>query len=128
MDAKERKSFTDLNVWEKSRQLANLVYDMTKLFPDGEKFGLVLQLRKSAVSIPSNIAEGNGRQHVKDSVHFYYTARGSLYELETQIIIANDQGFIPDEKFIECINLIAECKKLLNGFINYHKRKLDVEQ
>jgi four helix bundle protein len=74
--------------------------------------------------VPSNIAEGCGRQHTKDVVNFLYIARGSLYELETQLYLSFDQRFMSAEKLDHVLEQITECKKLLHGFINHHKAKL----
>ncbi len=113
------KSYLELDVWKQSRVLANCIYSITKKFPLEEQYGLTNQIRRSAVSITSNIAEGCGRQHKKDSLQFFYISRGSLYELETQLYLAFDQQYINDSELQETISKITSCKKLLNGFINY---------
>src|SRR6478609_10265038 len=87
-------SYQDLDVWKQSKALVRDIYELTKAFPKEEQFGLTNQLRRAAVSIPSNIAEGCGRNHFKDSIQFFFVSRGSLYEIETQIIIAFDLGYI----------------------------------
>ena len=114
--------YTKLEVWIESRKLANLSYDLTKKFPKEELFALTNQMRRCAVSVPSNIAEGIGRQTTKDSINFLHISRGSLYELETQFYIAIDQKYIDENNFEEVFNQIQLCKKLLNGFINYYKK------
>ena len=119
----EFKNFTELDVWQKAKLLANTIYNVTKDFPKEEQFGLTSQLRRSGVSVPSNIAEGIGRGHVKEAVHFLDIARGSLFEIETQVYISKDQCFIKDDDFIQIINLLEENKKLINGFAAYLKRK-----
>jgi four helix bundle protein len=81
----EKISYTDLDVWKASRELAGWVYALTKEFPKEELFGIVNQIRRCAVSIPSYITEGCGRNTAKDSLQFFFIARGSLYELETQL-------------------------------------------
>lgn len=115
-----QKEYTDLEVWQKCRALAAAIYTVTKLFPKEEIFGLTSQIRRSAVSVPSNIAEGCGRKHIKDSLQFFYIARGSLYELETQIYISFDQAYITQENLHYLLSNILTCKKLLNGFIKYY--------
>ncbi len=115
------KDYTDLNVWKESKQLVVLIYKLTEKFPDKEMYGLVSQIRRSAISIPSNIAEGCGRHHTKDSVQFFYISRGSLYELETQIHISKDLDYINSEEYKNILNQLTTCKKLLSGFINYFK-------
>jgi len=115
------KSYIELDVWKKARELASICYEITKSFPKEELFGLSSQMRRSAVSIPSNIAEGCGRNTSKDTIQFLFIARGSTYELETQFYIANDLKYIDGVQLTKVIDLITECKKLLNGFINYYQ-------
>jgi len=114
--------YTKLDVWIESRKLANLIYNISKQFPKEEVYGLTNQLRRSAVSIPSNIAEGCGRQTSKDTINFLHISRGSLYELETQCFLALDQQYIDEKQFNEAFALAQSCKRLLNGFINYYKK------
>lgn len=90
-------SFEKLDVWQESRQLAVKVYKITREFPDEEKFGLVSQLRRSGISIASNIAEGTSRHTASDQVRFYEIAYGSLMELLNQLIISVDLGFMSPE-------------------------------
>ncbi len=115
------KSYTDLDVWQKSRDLVITIYEMSKNLPREEQFGLIQQIRRSAISIPSNIAEGCGRETSKDTIRFLYIARGSLYELESQLYIASDLNYIEKSDLDNSLEKIVECKKLLNGFINYFK-------
>ena len=115
--------YINLDVWIETRKLANLVYNQTKKFPKEEVFGITNQIRRCAVSIPSNIAEGCGRNTSKETVHFLFIARGSLYELETQIYLTADQNYINNVDFEEILNQITLSKKLLNGFINYYRNK-----
>lgn len=86
-------------------------------------FGLTSQIRKCAVSVPSNIAEGYGRNTSKETIHFLFIARGSLYELETQLYLSYDQNYIEKEEFENILLQITLCKKLINGCINYYKNK-----
>ncbi len=118
----EKKSYTNLDVWKEARILANDTYAITKEFPKDEIFGLVSQMRRCAVSIPSNIAEGCGRNHPKDSIQFFFIARGSIYELETQLYIAFDQKYIKSEVLSSSLVKIETTRKLLNGFIKYYKQ------
>lgn len=115
------RQYTELDVWTKSRSLANRIYELTKGFPKEEMFGLMSQMRRAAVAVPSNIAEGCGRQHSKDAIQFFFVARGSLYELETQLYIASDQIYIASDKTAECLEEITKCKQLINGFVTYYK-------
>ena len=114
--------YIQLDVWVETRKLANLIYDVTKNFPKEEIFGLVNQMRRCAVSVPSNIAEGCGRQTAKDTINFLHISRGSLYELETQCYLALDQKYIDENNCTIILNQIQTSKKLLNGFINYYKK------
>lgn len=101
---------------------------MTKRFPKEEQFGLTNQLRRAAISIPSNIAEGCGRNHFKDSTQFFFIARGSLYEIETQLILASDLEIISSNELQEVLDQVTTCKKLLNGFINYFQKQTNNQQ
>ncbi len=94
-----------------------------KKFPKEELFSLTNQIRRSAVSIVSNIAEGCGRNTSKDTLQFLFIARGSLYELETQFFISNDQQYVSSSDLEKLLTIITNCKKLLNGFINHHEQK-----
>ena len=108
--------FTKLTVWEKSMELVEVVYKLTKNFPDNEKFNLVSQINRSAVSIPSNIAEGKGRNSDKEFKQFLYIARGSLFELRTQLELSRRLGFIKSDKQIK--SKIVEIESMLNTLIN----------
>ena len=112
----------DLDVWKKGMELVEKVYSMSRAFPDSERYGLTSQIRRAAVSIPSNIAEGAARKSDKELLQFLSIAIGSLAELETQYLIAIRLGFLEDNKAI--INLITDEKKLLLGYRNYIKNKL----
>ena len=113
--------YTDLDVWMEARKLVTIIYQSTRNFPKEEIFGLTNQMRRSAVSIPSNIAEGSGRRTTKDTLQFLYISRGSLFELETQIFIAKDLEYLGEGDFQLINDQITSRKKLLNGFINYYK-------
>lgn len=114
--------YIELDVWKEARELVVAMYEVTSGFPQEEKYGLTAQIRRCSVSIPSNIAEGTGRRTAKDTLQFLYISRGSLYELETQLYIANDLNFLEDEDLKQSMQKIISCKKLLNGFINYYKK------
>ena len=116
--------YKKLEVWIEARKLTNLIYDLSKVFPQEEIYGLTNQMRRCSVSIPSNIAEGCGRQTSKDTINFLYISRGSLYELETQCYVALDQKYIDENNFNIVFNQMQSCKKLLYGFINYYKKLL----
>lgn len=115
------KSFTDLNVWKESHKLVLAIYKTTKLFPKEETFGLIIQMRRAAVSITSNIAEGFSRNGKKEKVQFYYIALGSLTELQNQLLIAKDLSYLSLKEFNELANQTVTVNKLLSGFIKSAK-------
>ncbi len=119
------ESYQELEVWKQAKDLVVRIYDLTKSFPREEQFGLTNQLRRAAVSIPSNIAEGCGRNHFKDSIQLFFIARGSLYEVETQLTIASDLKYISSSDLESILVLIKSCKRLLNGFINYFQKQAE---
>jgi len=110
------RKYQDLRVWNNAMQLVEYVYRLTSNYPDSEKYGLVSQMRRAAVSIPSNIAEGNGRGSDKDYRRFLTIARGSLMELETQIILSARLGFVQNDPSAE--QLIQTIYGQLNGLMN----------
>ena len=111
----------DLDVWKKGMDLVEKIYSISNSFPDSERFGLTSQIRRAAVSIPSNIAEGAGRKSDKELLQFISIALGSLAELETQYFIAIRLKYIENDKTV--LTLINDEKKLLLGFRNYIKNK-----
>ncbi len=115
-------NYTELDVWKYSRELVKLVYILTKLFPKEEMYGLTNQIRRCVVSVPSNIAEGIGRQSNKETIHFLYIAKGSLQEVETQLYLSFDLEYISEEELKSILEKVISSKKLLNGFINYYKK------
>ena len=121
---KENKSYTSLEVWQHARKLVSEVYNASRIFPKDELFGLTNQLRRAAVSVPSNIAKGCGRQTPRDTINFLFIARGSLYELETQVYVALDLNYLTAETAEALFVLVTSCKKLLHGFINHYRQQL----
>nr|WP_194295689.1 four helix bundle protein [Capnocytophaga canis] len=121
MIVNEISSYKELVVWQKSIALVKKVYALLRSFPEEERFGLTSQIRRSAISVPSNIAEDFGRGSSKNFLQFLYVSRGSLYELETQLYIAKDLNFISDNQETE--NLISEIGKMLNSMIQKLKLK-----
>lgn len=120
----ENKPYTQLEVWKKSRELVKDIYVVTREFPKEEIYSLTSQVRRAAISIPSNIAEGVARNHDKETLQFLYIARGSIYELETQIYLAVDINYIDNDQSEIILKKIEENRKLLNGFIHYYKTKI----
>jgi four helix bundle protein len=111
------KSYKELLIWQKGIKIVVLVYKLTKYFPKDEIYALTSQLKRASVSVPSNIAEGFGRQTDKSFNHFLNIARGSLNEIETQLIIGKELGFITDDNLItEIMSLIEEESKMINAF------------
>jgi four helix bundle protein len=110
-------SYRDLVAWQKAVDLVVEVYKATKGYPQEERFGLALQMRRAVVSIPSNLAEGQGRSTRKDYVHFLHIARGSIQELETQIIVSEKLEFLSKETRDALLALIGEVGRLVNGLI-----------
>jgi len=108
--------YTNLKVWEGSMELVERVYELTRAFPMEERYGLSLQLKRSALSIPSNIAEGKGRNSDKEFEQFLYIARGSLFELRTQLELARRLGFVENDKNLK--TKIVEVQSMLNTLIN----------
>ena len=119
----EIKTFKDLKVWQKSYSLVLEVYKSTKHFPSEEKFGLKSQIRRAAVALPSNIAEGYARRYLKQYVHFLCIAYGSGAELETQLLLAKDLGYLKDEKLKDLINKYYEVERMLSALIKSLEKK-----
>lgn len=110
-------NYKDLIVWNKSMDLVKEVYSLINHFPKSEAFALSLQLQRSVVSVPSNIAEGRGRQTEKEFKQFLHIARGSLYEVETQLLIAVQQSYLTDSQIKSSLVLIEEIERMLSKLI-----------
>ncbi len=122
-DDKKIQSFIDLDVWKKSHRLVLMVYKLIQKLPSKEQFVLGNQMSRAAISITSNIAEGFSRESYKDKIRFYYIARGSLTELQNQLLIAKDLSYITNKKFKEIADQTVEVHKLINGIIKKSKTK-----
>ena len=116
------KSYKELIVWQKSIRLVKQVFILTAKFPKSELYGIVSQIRRAAVSVPSNIAEGYGRRSTKEYLHFYSIAYGSALELETQIIIAKELSFAQEDDFVSVDQLLEEVLKMLNKMTTQMKQ------
>jgi four helix bundle protein len=112
------KHYRELIVWQKAMDLVELVYRATRYFPKEEMFGLTMQIRKAAVSIPSNIAEGQGRNTTREFMHFLSVARGSLQEMETQILLGERMTYLTAEQSGQVIGLSSEVGRLMTGLLN----------
>ena len=115
-------SYKNLDVWKISMQLVKEVYLLTKKFPKEEMYALTSQTKRAVVSVPSNIAEGLGRQYKKDTLQFLHISRGSLYELETLLNIAVMTQIITEVEFNTIIPTLEKSLQVLNGFINYNQK------
>ena len=118
------KSHKRLEVWKKSLDLAKAVYGITNKLPTEEKYGFVSQMRRSAISIPSNIAEGAARQTNKDGIKFLVSARGSLSELDTQLELSKILSLISKEEFQSIQKQIDSVDSLLSGLVRYRRSKI----
>ena len=116
------KSYKELIVWQKAIKLVKEIFILTDKFPKSELYGLTSQMRRAAVSIPSNIAEGYGRKSSKEYVQFYSIGYGSALELETQVIISKELVFTPIENFAKVDLLLEEVSRMLNSMISRMKQ------
>jgi len=120
MNTNTTRSYKDLVVWQKGIALAKLIYQLTKKFPSEEKFGLVAQMRRAAVSIPSNVAEGQARHTPGEFIQFISHAEGSLAELDTQLILSTELKFCSESAAEPAFTLLDEIRRMLNAL----RRKL----
>lgn len=116
-ESKKIRSFTDLKTWQMGHKLVLEIYKVTRNFPKEEMFGLTSQLRRAAVSFTSNIAEGFSRQSSKEKTQFYYTALGSLTEVQNQLLIARDVGHVTPKTFQDLAIKTIALNKMTNGLI-----------
>lgn len=121
MEETKIQSFTDLNVWKEAHKLVLMIYKITKDFPREEIFALISQMRRAAVSITSNIAEGFSRYSSKEKIQFYSIAHGSLTEIENQLLIARDIGYLNKTDFDIISEQLIITHKLINAFIKKTK-------
>lgn len=117
-------NYKDIKVWQDSMKLAKNIYIITKSFPKDEIYGITSQIRRAAVSIPSNIAEGSAKQSDKEMIQFLYISLGSLPELETQLILSKEIGYFDEDKSNEIENI----RKQILGLIKYLKNKNNEKQ
>jgi four helix bundle protein len=119
------QSYRQLVAWQKAMELVRQIYETTKTFPKEEIYGLSSQIRRAAVSIPSNIAEGQGRDSTKEFLHHLSIAYGSLMETETQILIAESLNYLKSEDRVLILEKTAETGRLINGLSRSLKQKSD---
>jgi four helix bundle protein len=116
-------SFEEMPVWQKGMDLAERVYEITERLPRKEDYGLTSQIRRSALSVPGNIAEGFGRKHTKDKLNFYYSSRGSLAETKSHLLYGQRVGYFKQAECGPLLGLVGEIWKELNALVStLHKR------
>jgi four helix bundle protein len=118
-----KSQYRDLIAWQKSRALASQIYRLTQAFPRSEMFGLTQQMRRAAVSVVSNIAEGHGRFSPADITRFLVIARGSTFEIESQTVIATDLGYLNQAHSEQLLEAIIEVTRLINGLLRHYEKK-----
>jgi|CXWL01.1.fsa_nt_gi four helix bundle protein len=121
MSHEKEKGFRQLEVWKLSMRLADSIYNITENFPTEQKYSLAQQMQRCAISVPSNIAEGSARSSKKEFIQFLYIARGSLAELETQLILAFARKYIEKLRYQEICELITSINKMLGKLIKSQK-------
>ena len=124
MENQKINSFKDLKIWQKSMLLISQIYSLSNGFPASEKFGLTSQINRASVSIASNIAEGWGRESKKSFVQFLKISRGSLFELDTLLIIAVNQNYLKDSDYDQLLIQVNEIGKMINSLIFSIEKKL----
>lgn len=118
------ESYKNLIVWQDSRRLNREIYNLVFKFPRFELYALSDQLRRACVSVTSNIAEGYGQGSLRNRLHYLYMARGSLYETETQLLVAVDLGFVNEADIQAALNLEEKIAKMLNGLIRANEERI----
>lgn len=118
------QNYKQLNVWNKSMELTDAVYDLIEKMPKTEQFSLAAQLRRAVISVPSNIAEGNGRVSAKEFKQFLSVAKGSVYEVETQLLIGVRRQFLPQADAEIALSLCGDVSRMLTGLIFHLDKKL----
>lgn len=121
MEQKKIKSFTDLHAWQEAHKLVLMIYEVTSTYPKEERYCLIDQMRRAALSVSSNIAEGFSRQSLLEKKHFYHVALGSLTELQNQLLVSRGLKYILQSKFTEVANQTIVVSRLANALIKYVK-------
>ena len=121
------RDFTDLETWKKSHELVLKIYKATRQFPKSETIGLISQIQRAAVSITSNIAEGFGRQTIKEKIQFYYQAHGSLTEVKNQLILSRDLNYVSEQEFDKIMDTLITSHRLLQGLLRKTKSFLNLK-
>ena len=125
MNAENNKiqKFTDLVAWQEGHKLVLMIYKETKNFPAEEKYGLIDQMRRAVVSFTSNIAEGFSRKSSKEKHQFYSNAKGSMTELQSQLLVAKDVGYLPKEIFNDIVQQSINANRLLSGLMTATRQR-----
>jgi four helix bundle protein len=118
------KNYKELDVWILSMETVKEIYNLIRTYPKEEKYALIDQTRRAAISIPTNIAEGLGRNHLKDTIQFFHISRGSAYEVDTLLCIAKMVNAINEQTYIRVFEKIKRNIQVINGYINYLEKKL----
>ena len=118
------RHFTDIEAWKLARELRRVVYRLCDGLPKIERHGLASQMRRAAISCTANIAEGYGRFHYQENIHFCRISRGSIYELQDHLIACRDNSYIADERFDEIWSISTNAIKVLNGYIRYLNQQI----
>jgi four helix bundle protein len=116
------KKFKDILAWKKARELNKMIYTITQKKSFSKDYTMIDQIRRASISIASNIAEGFGRQTDKEFIQFLYIAKGSISEVQSQLYLSLDLGYIGKDEFKTVFDSSIECEKIINGFITYLKR------
>ena len=116
--------YKDLDIWKQSRNFCVPIYKITSKFPSDKKFGLVSQLSRASVSVPSNIAEGSAKSSAKHFLVFLETSLGSCFEMETQLLVSHDLEFIDNETLSDMLNQLESNIQMISKFMSYLKSKL----
>ena len=119
------RDFTELRAWQAARRLRQEIYRLTRSFPDEEKFGLATQMRRAAVSVTANLAEGYGRFSYQENIQFCRQSRGSVYELRDHLTSAFDAGFVSRDQFRRANSMALDVVRLVNGYIRSTKKLKD---
>ena len=120
-------TYKNLEAWKLAMKIVKEIYVLTKMFPKDELFALTSQIKRAVISIPSNIAEGIGRNHKKDTIQFLHISRGSLYELETQLCIALMLEFLNEETYRNLELMMDEEVRIINGLIRSYENRTDLK-
>ena len=122
MEEKKRHHFRELLCWQKAREVRRVIYQIAKTLPDFEKYALANQMRRAAVSVTSNIAEGYGRYHYQENIQYCRQSRASLYECEDHLITCLDEEYINKQTYEDTLSMIIETRKIIDGYIKYLHR------